>query len=70
MYTTNGYRVCAIFKKSQSNSPDIGGINCHAAIISRELKIPCVVGTKFATKIFKTGDKVEVDANKGVVKKI
>jgi phosphoenolpyruvate synthase/pyruvate phosphate dikinase len=47
-----------------------GGITCHAAIISRELKIPCVVGTVHATEIFKTGDLIEVDANKGLVRKI
>lgn len=49
---------------------DEGGIVCHAAIVSREMKIPCIVGTKVATKIFKTGDLVEVDANKGIVRKI
>jgi len=45
-----------------------GGITCHAAIVSRELKIPCVVGTKIATQVLKTGDWVEVDAEKGIVK--
>ncbi len=49
---------------------DEGGIICHAAIISRELKIPCVIGTKNATKVLKDGDLVEVDANKGIVKKL
>lgn len=45
-----------------------GGLLCHAAIVSRELKIPCIVGTKIATKVLKDGDLVEVDANKGIVK--
>lgn len=45
-----------------------GGITSHAAIVSRELGTPCVIGTKIATKVFKDGDKVEVDANQGVVK--
>ena len=45
-----------------------GGMLCHAAIVSRELGIPCIVGTKIATKILKSGMKVEVDANKGIVK--
>lgn len=49
---------------------NVGGITCHAAIVSRELKIPCVVGTKIATKVFKDGVRVEVDANNGIVKKI
>jgi phosphohistidine swiveling domain-containing protein len=47
---------------------DEGGIMCHASIISREMKIPCVIGTKIATRVLKNGDMVEVDANKGVVK--
>lgn len=47
---------------------DEGGITCHAAIISRELKIPCVIGTKIATRVLKDGMTVEVDANKGTVK--
>lgn len=45
-----------------------GGITSHAAIVSRELQIPCVVGTKNATKIFKDGDIVEVDAKHGIIK--
>ncbi len=49
---------------------DEGGITCHAAIISRELNKPCIIGTKVATSFFKDGDLVEVDADKGIVKKI
>ncbi len=45
-----------------------GGITCHAAIVSREMKKPCIIGTKIATKVLKDGDLVEVDADKGVVK--
>lgn len=47
---------------------DEGGITCHAAIVSRELNIPCIIGTKIATKVLKDGQLVEVDANKGIVK--
>lgn len=47
-----------------------GGIISHAAIVSRELKIPCIIGTKIATQVFKDGDLVEVNANKGIVKKL
>lgn len=47
-----------------------GGLLCHTAIISRELKKPCIVGTQHATKVFKDGDWVEVDAERGIVKKI
>ncbi|MBI5036224.1 hypothetical protein HZC09_02680 [Candidatus Micrarchaeota archaeon] len=49
---------------------DLGGITCHAAIVSRELKIPCVIGTKVATSWVKDGDLVEVDATHGVVRKL
>ncbi len=49
---------------------DEGGILCHAAIVAREMKKPCIIGTKIATKVFKDGDTVEVDANKGIVRKI
>lgn len=45
-----------------------GGLTCHAAIIAREFKKPCVIGTKIATKVLKDGDLVEVDANKGIIK--
>lgn len=47
---------------------DIGGMLCHAAIVSREINKPCVIGTKFATQILKDGDIVEVDADNGIVK--
>ncbi len=47
---------------------DEGGILCHAAIISREMSKPCIVGTANATKLLKTGDFVEVDADKGLVR--
>ncbi|MBS3127522.1 hypothetical protein J4410_00050 [Candidatus Woesearchaeota archaeon] len=49
---------------------DEGGITCHAAIVSRELKKPCIIGTKIATQVLHDGDFVEVDAYKGIVKKV
>lgn len=49
---------------------DEGGLTCHAAIVAREMNKPCIVGTKIATRILKDGDRVEVDANKGIVKKL
>lgn len=57
-------------KKAAAIVTDEGGITCHAAIVSRELNIPCIVGTKIATKALKDGDKIEVDANKGIVRKL
>lgn len=59
-----------IMQKAVAFVTDEGGITCHAAIVAREMKKPCVIGTKIATKVFKDGDLIEVDANKGVVKKL
>jgi phosphoenolpyruvate synthase/pyruvate phosphate dikinase len=49
---------------------DEGGVLCHAAIVAREMKKPCVIATKIATAVLKDGDKVEVNADKGVVRKV
>lgn len=49
---------------------DFGGITCHAAIVSREFNIPCVIGTKNATEKISDGDLVEVNADNGIVKVI
>jgi pyruvate,water dikinase len=46
---------------------DKGGVTCHAAIVSRELGIPCIVGTENATKVMITGGEYTVDARSGVV---
>lgn len=60
--------IMDIASKSAAIVTDEGGMLSHAAIISRELKIPCVVGTHFATSVLKDGDLVEVDADKGIIK--
>lgn len=57
-------------KKASAFITEFGGITCHAAIVAREWKVPCVVGLKNVTKVFKDGDRVEVDADKGIVKRI
>lgn len=49
---------------------DEGGTTSHAVIISRELGKPCIIATKIATKVLKDGDKVRVDAEKGIVEKL
>lgn len=59
-----------IMEKAAAIVTDEGGITCHAAIISREMNKPCIIGTKYATKVIKDGDFVEVDANKGIVRKL
>lgn len=55
-------------EKAAAIITDLGGITSHAAIVSRELGVPCIVGTEMATKVLKDGDLVEVDANNGIVK--
>ena len=57
-------------KKASAIITDEGGITCHAAIVSRELGKPCIIGTKLATKTLKNGQIVEVNANHGLVKVI
>ncbi|UCG95675.1 MAG: hypothetical protein JSV92_01335 [archaeon] len=54
-------------QKSAAIVTDVGGKLCHAAIVSRELGIPCVVNTEKATKILKDGMEVIVDGEEGVV---
>lgn len=59
-----------LIKLASAIVTDEGGITSHAAIVSREFDIPCVIATNYATQVFKTGDLVEVNADKGIVKKI
>ena len=59
-----------IMKKAAAFITDAGGILSHAAIVARELKKPCVIGTHVATRLLKNGDLVEVDANKGIIRKL
>jgi len=59
-----------IMEKASAFVTDEGGALCHAAIVAREMKKPCIIGTKIATKVLKDGDLVEVDADNGVVRKL
>ncbi len=59
-----------LMRKAKAVVTDEGGIICHAAIVSRELGIPCIIGTKNATKILNTGDQIEMDLKTGIIKKI
>jgi len=54
-------------KIASSIVTDSGGLTCHAAIVSREMGIPCIVGTRNATKVMKTGNEYTVDAQVGNV---
>jgi phosphohistidine swiveling domain-containing protein len=55
-------------QKAAAFVTDEGGVTCHAAIMARELKKPCVVGTKIASKVLKNGMQVEVNATEGIIK--
>ncbi|MFH1770856.1 MAG: PEP-utilizing enzyme [archaeon] len=54
-------------KKAAAIVTNEGGVTSHAAIVARELGIPCIIGTKIATQVLKDNDLIEVDADKGKV---
>jgi pyruvate,water dikinase len=56
-----------LMRRAAAIVTDSGGMTCHAAIVSRELGIPCLVGTGSATETLRDGELVTVDAGKGVV---
>jgi pyruvate,water dikinase len=57
----------SLMRRAAAIVTDSGGMTCHAAIVSRELGIPCVVGTQRATTELRTGELVTVDATRGLV---
>ena len=59
--------IVPAMKKAAAIITEQGGITSHAAIVSRELGTPCIIGTKIATKVLKDGDVVEVNAEIGTV---
>jgi pyruvate, water dikinase len=56
-----------LMRKAAAIVTDSGGMTCHAAIVSRELGIPCIVGTGTATQVLRDGELVSVDAGRGSV---
>ena len=60
--------MVSLARKSLAIVTNEGGITSHAAILAREYNIPCIIGTKIATKVLHDGDLVEVDADNGVVR--
>ncbi|MEA2171709.1 MAG: pyruvate, water dikinase, partial [Solirubrobacteraceae bacterium] len=56
-----------LMRRAAAIVTDSGGMTCHAAIVSRELGVPCVVGTSDATAKLRDGEMVTVDASRGVV---
>ncbi len=59
-----------LMRKASAVVTDEGGMTSHAAVLSREFGVPCIVGTHIATKAIKTRDLIEVDANNGIIRKI
>ncbi len=59
--------MISLLSKAAAIVTDQGGITCHAAIVSRELNIPCVIGTQTATQILQDGEIIEVDATNGII---
>jgi phosphoenolpyruvate synthase/pyruvate phosphate dikinase len=74
-FPDGGVLVCAVttpdyvplMQKASAIVTDQGGILSHAAIVARELKVPCIVGTDNATKVLKNGQTVSIDADLGIV---
>lgn len=74
-FTAGNVLVCEVttpdyvplMQKAAAIVTDQGGILSHAAIVARELKVPCIVGTGNATKVLNNGQKVVVDADAGIV---
>ena len=62
--------IVAVMRKAAAILTDEGGLTCHAAIVSRELGIPCIVGFGSITSAVKDGDCVKVDAKKGTVMRL
>ena len=54
-----------IFSKVLAIITDEGGITSHAALVAREMRKPCIIGTACASKIIKSGARIEVDATNG-----
>ncbi len=59
-----------LMKKASAVVTDEGGMTSHAAVLSSEFNVPCIVGTHIGTKAIKTGDLIEVNADKGIVRKL
>lgn len=56
-----------VMRKVAGIITDRGGILCHAAMVAREFNLPCIVNTRNATRELKTGQKILLDANKGII---
>jgi phosphohistidine swiveling domain-containing protein len=61
-------QLMPLVRQARGIVTDEGGIMGHAAVVARELKIPCIVGAKIATQRLRTGDLIELDATAGLVR--
>ncbi|OGY51335.1 MAG: hypothetical protein A3J59_02615 [Candidatus Buchananbacteria bacterium RIFCSPHIGHO2_02_FULL_56_16] len=59
--------VVPAMRRASAIVTDVGGVTCHASIIAREFGIPCVIGTRIATKVLRNGYTVKVNADAGLV---
>jgi phosphohistidine swiveling domain-containing protein len=59
-----------VFSKIRGIVTEEGGVLSHSAVIARELKLPCVIATKTAMSVFKDGELIEVDADRGIVRRL
>lgn len=57
-------------RKCKAIITDWGGQTSHAAIVSRELRKPCIIGTNYASQVLQNGDKVKMDFRQGIIVKI
>lgn len=65
---TTAPEIMSACKKASAIITNQGGLLSHAAIVSRELNIPCIVGLNNISELLKDGDLVEVDADNGIVR--
>ena len=57
-------------KKASAIVTNSGGVTCHVVVVSRELKVPCLIGVRGVTQLVKDNNLVEVDATIGIIKKL
>lgn len=62
--------IVPAMKRAAAIISDVGGLTCHASIVSRELGKACIIGTKFATKVLSDGEQVELDMEEGIIKRL
>ena len=59
-----------VIRKCKAIIADWGGQTSHAAIVSRELQKPCIIGTNYASQVLKNGDEIKIDFKQGIIEVI